>query len=327
MEILSEYTLETENTPKEHQLTFHGEGSQYFGVWIVNIILTAVTFGLYYPWARAAKLQYFFQETELDNSRFQFHGTGKEMFLGFIKAIGIIIVVYATFLGLFMQGGIFILLGLLVFLTALIGIIPFVLHGSAKYRASRTSWRSVHMGYRGDLNELIKICIISGFLSIITLGLYSSWMKCNIRKYMMSNMRFGNVKFDFKGEGFELFKIHIVGFFLSMFTFGIYLFWYMKDLYNFNISNIVANQDGRLLKFQGNATGRGFFSLMIGNFFMTIFTLGLAAPWVAVRTMKFVLENAKIEGDFRPSEIRQTEAEYKDALGDDITDMMDIGIV
>jgi uncharacterized membrane protein YjgN (DUF898 family) len=326
MEILNETTYR-ETFPKEYKLSFHGKGDQYFGIWIVNILLTAVTLGLYYPWARAAKLQYFYQETELDNSRFQFHGTGKEMFLGFIKAIGIFLALYAMFFALIALGGFFVFIGVLLYLSAFFILIPFVLHGSARYRTSRTSWRGVHFGYRGELKELIKICLINGFLTLITFGVYSAWMQCNIRKYMMGHTRFGNVKLNFVGEGFELFKIHLVGFFLSMFTFGIYFFWYMKDLYNFYLNNIRANQDGRSLLMEGNATGGAFLGLIVSNFFMTIFTLGLAAPWVATRTMEFVLRNADIKGDFRPNDIRQTEEDYKDAMGDDMTDMMDIGIV
>ena len=71
------------------QVTFYGEGAKLFGIYIVNILLTLVTLGLYYPWARAALLKYMYEESEFEGSRFTFHGTGKEMFIGFIKAIGI----------------------------------------------------------------------------------------------------------------------------------------------------------------------------------------------------------------------------------------------
>ena len=72
---------------KNYKLDFHGDGSTYFGILIINWLLTAVTFGFYYPWAKAKKLQYLYNETTLNNSSFQFHGTGKEMFKGFLKAL------------------------------------------------------------------------------------------------------------------------------------------------------------------------------------------------------------------------------------------------
>nr|WP_290933665.1 DUF898 family protein [Haliscomenobacter sp.] len=79
---------------QNRQLSFWGEGSKLFGIFIVNMLLTLLTLGLYYPWARAATLKYLYQETEFEGSRFTFHGTGKEMFVGFIKAVGIILALY-----------------------------------------------------------------------------------------------------------------------------------------------------------------------------------------------------------------------------------------
>ncbi len=314
-------------TASRHNLSFHGKGGQYFGIWIVNALLTIITLGLYYPWARAATLRYFYQETELADSRFQFHGTGREMFLGFIKAIGIIIVLYAVFFGCMAMGGVMVALGFLLFIGGFLALIPFAIHGAAKYRASRTSWRGIHFGYRGELGELVKICLTGGLLTVVTFGIYSFWLSCNIRKYVLGNTRFGNVKFEFRGEGGSLFGTVLVGYLLSILTLGIYFFWFMKDLYKFYVNNIHATQDGRPVQFRSTATGGGFFGLVVVNFLLIIFTLGLATPWVAVRTTEFILRNMEIYGDFKPEEIRQTEAEYRDATGEDMADIMDIGIV
>ncbi len=64
--------------------SFHGRGADYFGLWLKNTLLTVVTLGLYYPWARAARLRFEVGNLELDGSRFAFHGTGAEMFRGFL---------------------------------------------------------------------------------------------------------------------------------------------------------------------------------------------------------------------------------------------------
>ncbi|HZG01773.1 MAG TPA: DUF898 family protein, partial [Chitinophagales bacterium] len=78
MEVLSQ-------TPPavSRRVTFHGRGGDLFGIYVVNWLFTVLTLGIYYPWAKAAVLRYLYQETEFDNSRFSFHGTGKEMFIGF----------------------------------------------------------------------------------------------------------------------------------------------------------------------------------------------------------------------------------------------------
>ena len=63
-----------------YKLRFTGNGSEYFGILIVNWFLTIITFGIYYPWARAKSLRYIYGSTTLNNERFHFSGTGLEMF-------------------------------------------------------------------------------------------------------------------------------------------------------------------------------------------------------------------------------------------------------
>lgn len=38
-------------------LTFTGTGAEYFGIWIVNLLLTIVTLGIYSSWAKVRRLQ------------------------------------------------------------------------------------------------------------------------------------------------------------------------------------------------------------------------------------------------------------------------------
>src|SRR5687767_7359068 len=92
----------TANVPKQYQLRFLGEGGALFAIQIVNLLLMIVTLGLYYPWAKAKTLRYIYGATEFEGSTLQFHGTGAEMFKGFIKAILIIAAIYAVPFGILM---------------------------------------------------------------------------------------------------------------------------------------------------------------------------------------------------------------------------------
>lgn len=47
------------------QLQFTGKGSEYFGIWIVNLLLTILTLGIYSAWAKVRRLQYFYRNTQL----------------------------------------------------------------------------------------------------------------------------------------------------------------------------------------------------------------------------------------------------------------------
>ena len=309
-------------------LKFNGSGGALFGILIVNFLLTVITLGFYYPWAKARRLKYLYAETELDNSRFTFHGTGAEMFKGFLKAIGIIIVVYGVFILSVLSGSVAItIVGFLFFFAAIMLIGPLAIHGSMRYKMSRTSWRSIHFGYRGDRKTLVILYLKGIFLSIITLYIYLSWFICDLRKYIIENIRFGSISFKYYGKGGDLFVINLKGFFLTIITFGIYGLWWARDMMRFYIDNIriVKNEKEYFIKFNGSVSD--IFILFLVNYLLVIFTLGIAIPWIMVRNINFLYENSAIDGEFDTSNIQQTEEDYKDATGDDMMDMLDLNIL
>ena len=67
--------------------TFHGTGGTLFGIHIVNTLLTIVTLGVYYFWAKTRLRRYLFSQTEIEGDRFAYHGTGRELLLGTLKAV------------------------------------------------------------------------------------------------------------------------------------------------------------------------------------------------------------------------------------------------
>ena len=80
-------------TPVRHFL-FQGSGKGYFVIWLVNILLTLVTLGLYFPWALVRARRYFYANTELDGARFSYHATGRSIFIGWLCML----VLYAVFI-------------------------------------------------------------------------------------------------------------------------------------------------------------------------------------------------------------------------------------
>ena len=322
-----------ENNKNYNQLSFHGEGGKLFGIQIVNIILSILTLGIYYPWAKASVLKYLYQETEFLGSKFTFHGTGREMLRGFLFAVAYFILLYAGLMVciylaaenpelLFLQA-----IGIGIFYLGILAIIPIAIHGSLKYRLSRTSWRGIHFGYRGQLGVLYKKFLLDAFLTIITLGIYAAWMRANLSRYTIGNIRFGSVEFRFTGSGGELFGIFIVGYLLSIVTLGIYSFWWMKDIYNYYINNTHAIQDNEQIEIKSSITGGSLAGLLIVNIVLIIISLGLATPWATVRTLTYIYKNINISDALNPDTIQQTEEEYKDAIGEDIGDMLDLDLM
>ncbi|EPE7078701.1 YjgN family protein [Cronobacter sakazakii] len=69
---------------KTHAFSFQGSGGGYFPVWLVNILLTVFTAGLFLPWAMVRARRYFYENTELAGARFSYHATGGAIFVGWI---------------------------------------------------------------------------------------------------------------------------------------------------------------------------------------------------------------------------------------------------
>ena len=58
-----------------------------------------------------------------------------------------------------------------------------------------------------------------------------------------------------------------------------------------------------------------------------IFTLGLGYAWALTRTFVFVANKIQLEGDIDLNSIAQTEENYKDATGEDMSDILDLDFI
>lgn len=311
--------------PKNYQLSYTGKGSQFFSIIIVNWLLTLITLGLYYPWAKAKQLHYLYGETQLNGDSFAFHGTGREMFKGFIKAILLFVSLFGiVYLFTFLELP---AVGIILFYLGFLALMPLAIHGSYRYRMSRTSWRGIRFGYRGDRKEFTLSFFKWIFFTIITFGIYSFWMSMNMRRYVIGNVRFGDAEFNYAGNGDDYILIFFKGYFLTAITFGIYFFWWQKELFEYYVSNTSLHQEDKELQLTSTATGGDFLTLGITNVLIILFTLGFGYAWVATRTLKYVFDHIEIEGDIDLDTLVQTEENFKDATGEDLSDFLDLGFI
>ena len=306
------------NLAKPRVFSFTGEGGRYFGIWAVNIILTIVTLGIYYPWAKAALRKFMWNETVVDGDRFVFHGTGKEMFRGFVIAYGIM---------LGMIGMMFVFpMGIILFYIGLIFLAPFAIFSGWRYRMSRTSYRGIYFSFNGKLSDFMKLYFKNLGLTLITFGIYGSWMKTNLMKYMFGHTKLGDMKFSFKGDGATLFGINLLGILLFYITLGIYSFWFIANRFNFTFQNLEIEHEGLADTMKSNLTGQKVAGVMLVNALLLIFTAGIAFPWVYMRLMKLYTSNLALPEHVNLDNLVQDADNYRDATGDDLLDALDIGL-
>ncbi len=126
-------------------LKFEGSGKEYFKIWIVNVLLTIVTLGFYYPWAKVRNRRYFYANSILNDRNFEYHATGKQLFIGFLVAMALFIV-YIVIQQISPVGN-------LVLIGALFIAIPWLIWRSMMFNMRMTSFSNVRFGFVGKLSE------------------------------------------------------------------------------------------------------------------------------------------------------------------------------
>ena len=57
---------------KKTPVVFTGNAREYFGIWIVNLLLSILTLGIYSAWAKVRRKKYFYQHTLIDGAGFDY---------------------------------------------------------------------------------------------------------------------------------------------------------------------------------------------------------------------------------------------------------------
>jgi uncharacterized membrane protein YjgN (DUF898 family) len=152
--------------PQRIDLRFVGSGSEYFRIWIVNLLLTAVTLGLYYPVAKLRRLRYFYSSTEVGGQPLSFHAQASGMLKGYLLV--------AALLGAYSLAGHLSPIAGLVAFVLLAAIWPALWHSSMRFRAANTGWRGLRLAFLGSRAGAYKALLPGYVLSfgIVALGLF-----------------------------------------------------------------------------------------------------------------------------------------------------------
>jgi len=314
---------EMDNGPSR-KLTFHGSGSTLFGIHLLNIFLTIVTLGIYYCWGKIKIRKYMYSQSEFEEDRFEFHGTGKELFFGWLKAALIIgvLVVGGELAKNIWPGLVSEIATVVVIYMAILLLTPVALVLTLRYRLSRTSWRGIRFSFRGNIKRFMTIYIPGLIFTTLTLGIYYHFLHHKSREYLVNNAYFGDTRFEYNGNARDLFGKYVKAYFLSILTMGIYWFWFSAERHRYYWTHTSFTTAGF------NCTIQGFelFKLELVNAILFIFTLGLAIPFIEIRNTKFLFERLSLEGDLNLENIVQ-DAQSPTATGEGVADILDIDLV
>lgn len=302
---------------------FHGTGGTLFGIHVVNTLLTLVTLGFYYFWAKTRLRRYLFSQTEIEGDRFAYHGTGRELFLGTIKAVlvfGVPILLLNVVQNVLDVPGLVKVAAGVIYGSLLFVFFPIAMVGARRYRLSRTSWRGIRFSFRGRVWELIKIFILGNFLTGLTFGLYYPYFLVARQAFMVSHSYFGSERFDFAGRGRDLFWPYVQAILLTLPTLGLCWVWYIARKRRYFWDHTTFGT----ARFSCTVTGAALLGLWVVNVLLLVCTLGLAWPWVRVRNIHFAFRNLALVGPLDLARIQQ-EAQRVSAIGEGLSGFFDSG--
>lgn len=287
----------------QRQLRFFGDGLTLLGIWVINLLLTLVTLGVYFFWGKVRIRRYIYTKISLDGEYFTYHGTAKELLIGWLRAVPFLAAIFwgPLALSLLWKSPYAEPVGRIVAFALIMVLWPLALAGAYRYRLSRTSWRGIRFSFRGRRREYLLLTLGGMVLWFGTLGLAYPIIDVWMRRYFVNESWFGNRRFQFDGRGRDLLWLFATAVPLTIATLGFYWFWYGAQRQRYCWSRTAVGG----ARFRCTLRGGDLCRVTITNFLLLIFTLGLAWPWTFIRKTRLMLDCIQLDGPVDFASIEQ----------------------
>src|SRR5437764_9272112 len=192
--------------PPPMPVAFSGNRGEFFDLAKRGAALELVTLGFYRFWLLTDIRRHLWSNTLVDGDAAEYTGRGKELLIGFLDALAILVPIY---LGYFLIGleaerlQAFASIPLIAFFY-LFG--QFAIYRARRYRLTRTVWRGVRFWMTGSGWLYALQASLWGVLMILTLGLILPWRAAALERYKMRHSHYGDLQGSFEGRGWEFFK-------------------------------------------------------------------------------------------------------------------------
>ena len=331
--------------------SFTGKTGEYFGIWIVNVLLIIITLGIYTAWAKVRTNRYFYGHTFLDNAPFDYLANPISILIGW--AIGVVIfITYSISVNFFPLFGIVFML--LVFL-----FIPWFVVRAMAFRLKNTAHRNIRFAFNKNYSEAALVFIGLPLLIALTLGLIVPYMIYRQKKFIVDNSNYGQTPFSFNAAIWDFYKLALIAFGLiiavivivsivggvlgsvlandgaadpaliqmlimvPMFLvyFFIFAYWQTK------VTNLIWN-NVQLEQHQFRSTLKVGYMLWLyfSNTLAILISLGLLIPWARVRTTRYRMENLAFIPGGDLNAFLAAKQQEENAIGEQIGEVMDIDI-
>lgn len=210
-----------DDAPRTLALRFSGDGREYFRIWVVNLLLSLATLGIYSAWAKVRRLQYFDRNTHLAGASFDFHGNPRAVLVGRLLSV-VLLAAYHYAFGFSTTFG-------MVVIAALLLLFPYLMRGALRFRLGNTSYRGLRLGFDGSVTQAYLAWLPPAFtflmpgvllalyperpeLAALPLPLYLLWplMHARIRRFQHAHLLFGDQHSTYALKARRFYKPYLV---------------------------------------------------------------------------------------------------------------------
>lgn len=278
---------------KQISFEFTGQAGEYFRIWIVNACLSFISLGIYSAWAKVRRRQYFYGNTLLQSSAFEYLADPQAILKGRV-------IVFVAFVLYSISKEIHWLLGISL-LVAFLGFLPWLVIRALRFNARNSAHRNVRFGFQAGYRETIRFLAIPVFLMALTLGLIYPYYVYRKKRFFLEHSLYGTTPFAFTATPGAYYRVYMKAALM-------FLLFLAGSITTVGIGAVplyllfAAYRDGAVARLTWNGTSlagiqfecgwttAGLFKLYFANSLGIIISLGLLTPWAAIRTARYQLE-------------------------------------
>jgi len=295
--------------PAEHPFEFHGNEREYFRIWTVNLALTIVTLGIWSAWAKVRTERYFYANTRVAATPFEYLARPLPILKGRIIAFTLLSsYILASRFSIKLQLALLVLIGLLS---------PWLIVRGLMFRARYSSWRGLTFRFVPDYWGAYKYYLLMYLLFPLTLGLIFPYIKWRQKKFLVEHHRFGRRDFDFSATASDFYIPYfiavgmMIGLWIAIATMlpalagsfrrgggmtGFYLMMAVSYAAYFVIFVYVASRVLNLtynhaamsgFALRSSVRARDLMRLYFFNTLGILLSLGMLIPWAMVRMARY----------------------------------------
>jgi uncharacterized membrane protein YjgN (DUF898 family) len=283
--------------PRLLPFEFHGEGFEFFRIWIVNLLLSIVTLGIYSAWAKVRTLRYFYGNTRLDGSSFEYLATPVQILKGRLVAF-VLLLLYLVL------GEVFPLAGAVLALVLMLAT-PWIVVRSLAFRNRHSAWRGVRFGFDGGAGAAAKAFLLWPLAGVLTLGLLVPLALQRQQRFLVEHSRYGTSAFAFEAGARAFYALFlqlllvfagggVLAFFLGQafaplgpltlaLTYLVGFAWFNTGFTNLVYGHSRLDAHRLVARYELPS----YLRLMAGNALGMVLTLGLFYPWARVRNARY----------------------------------------